>query len=116
MGECDRETTWNHRGSSVVSEPGTLSEQIAASVEDVKALLDDNRSLSIAFLSRRLQDIEKDVRERFRTLDRGRDQRVAALEDAVQKLKGRLQLAGVKFKEMQEELDQMKGVSKTKPN
>ena len=82
-----------------------LSEQIAASIEDVQALLDDNRSLSIAFLSRRIQDVEKDVREGFRSLDRGRDQRVAALEDAVQKLQGRLQIAGVKYKEMREELD-----------
>ena len=90
-----------------VSEQGPLSNQIAASIEDVKALLEDNRHLSVAFLSRRIQDVEKDVRERFRTLDRSRDQRVAALEDDVQKLRERLQMAGVKFKEMQEELDKL---------
>lgn len=91
-----------------MSDEGPLSEQIAASIEDVKALLDDNRHLSVAFLSRRIQDIERDARERFRTLDRGRDQRVAALEDAVQKLRERLQMAGVKYMEMREELDQVK--------
>jgi chromosome segregation ATPase len=92
-----------------MSDQGPLPKQIAASIEDVKVLLDDNRHLSIAFLSRRIQDVERDVRERFRTLDGSRDQRVASLEDAVQKLRERLQLAGVKFKEMREELDQMKG-------
>ena len=91
-----------------MSDEAPLPKQIAASIKDVKALLDDNRSLSIAFLSRRIQDVEKDVRERFRTLDRSRDKRVAALEDAVQKLKERLNLAGVKYKEMREELDQVK--------
>ncbi len=96
-----------------MSDQGTLPKQIAASIEDVKALLDDNRHLSIAFLSRRIQDVEKDVRERFRTLDRSRDQRVASLEDAVQKLRERLQMAGVKFKEMQEELDKFVESCKT---
>ena len=90
-----------------VSDQKPLSQQIADNIEDVKALLDDNRHLSIAFLSRRIQDVERDVRERFRTLDRSRDQRVAALEDAVQKLQDRLNLAGVKFGEMREELDKL---------
>ncbi len=93
-----------------MSEPrGTLSNQIAASSEDVKALLEDNYHLSIAFLSRRIQDVEKDVREGFRALDRGRDKRLVALEDDVKKLQERLQMASVKFKEMREELDQVKG-------
>ncbi len=91
-----------------MSDQGPLPKQIAASLEDVKSLLDDNRRLSIAFLSRRIQDVEKDTRERFRTLDRSRDQRVAALEDDVQKLRERLNLAGVKYKEMREELEQVK--------
>ena len=91
-----------------MSDQGPLPKQIAASIEDVKALLNDNRYLSIAFLSRRIQDVERDVRERFRTLDRSRDQRVAALEEAVQKLQERLRKAGMVCKILQNEVEQVK--------
>ena len=86
----------------------SLPEQIAASIEDVKALLDDNRSLSIAYLSRRIQDVEKEMRERFRTLDRSRDKRTADLEDAVEKLTHRLDSAKLVCRAMQAELDTLK--------
>ncbi len=86
----------------------TRPEQIAASIEDVKALLDDNRSLSIAFLSRRIQDIEKNVRERFRTMEHSQAKRYAAFEDAVEKLTSRLDDAGHVCKALQEELDKLK--------
>jgi len=77
-------------------------------------LLDDNRSLSIAFLSRRIQDLERDVRERFLTLDRSREKRMAENEEAVETLKGRLQVAGVKFRELQNEVDKLKEAAKAK--
>ena len=91
----------------------TLSEKISASIEDVKTLLDDNRSLSIAFLSRRIQDIEKGVQKRFLTLDSSRGKRTAALEEAVEKLSHRLDSAGVMCKAMREELDTLKDCNST---
>lgn len=88
---------------------GPLTEQIVASIEDVKSLLADNRNLSIAFLSRRIRDLEEEVRERFRTNGQVRDQRINSLEVTVKKLEDRLNQAGVKFKEMQEDIDTVKG-------
>lgn len=82
----------------------TTPEQIAASIEDVKALLDGNRSLSIAFLSRRIRDLEDEMRKRFREIKCPCDA-LKALEDSVSKLEKRLEQAAVKFREMREELD-----------
>jgi hypothetical protein len=81
-----------------------VDNQIIASIEDVQALLDSNRKLSIAFLSRRIRDLEEDVRQRFRE----QAGRIASLEKAGANLQERLQQAGVKFKEMQEDMDQLK--------
>lgn len=91
-----------------MSDQGTLPEDIAASIEDVQSLLDDNRRLSIAFLSRELQRVEKEMRERFRTLDSSQGKRAAALEAAVEKLSGRLDKAKVVCKALREELDTLK--------
>ncbi len=85
-----------------------LAEQIAASTEDVRALLDGNHRLSVALLARLQREHETDVRERFRKLDRSRENRTSSLEDAVDKLSKRLDLAKLKFREMREELDILK--------
>ena len=90
-----------------MSKAGPLTEQIAASHEDVKALLDDNRSLSIAALSRRLKDHEDEVRKRFKGITCP-CQAILQAEASLEKLEQRLDLAGVKFKELREELDQLK--------
>jgi len=86
-----------------------MTEQIAASIEDVKSLLDNNRSLSIALLSRRLKDLENGVQTRFRVLEAGIDKRMKALNCTTTTLEERLKVAGVKFNEMQEELDKLRG-------
>lgn len=85
----------------------SLPEQIAASIEDVKQLLADNRSLSIAFLSRRIRDLEEDVRRRFREIHCPCVS-LGAVEQSVTKLEQRMQQAAIKFREMQEELDKLK--------
>ena len=77
---------------------GPLTAQIAASIEDVKALLDDNRSLSIAYLSRRLTDLEKMVVKRLNALDK----QVKCVSERVDK-------AGKAYKEMRGEVDGLKG-------
>ena len=87
--------------------PAPLNEQIAASIEDVQALLRDNRSLSVAFLARRIRDLEEDTRERFRKIGcpcKVIDAAVAAITE----LSKRLDQAAVKFKELREEVDQLK--------
>lgn len=48
---------------------GPLTEQIASSIEDVKQLLDDNRSLSVAYLSRKLRDLEESTAARLKRLE-----------------------------------------------
>jgi len=93
-----------------MNDSGPVTNQIAASIEDVKALLADNRNLSIAFLSRRIRDLEEEVRERFREQNRTQEQRINSLETAVEKLKERMNLAGVKFKEMREDVDKVKAI------
>ncbi len=93
-----------------MSDPKPLPEQITLSVEDVQALLDSNRNLSVAFLSRRLRDMEKEMRDRFRGLEAKQNPRIISLEEAVKKLKERLDLAGVKFKEMREDVDKVGGI------
>lgn len=85
---------------------GPLAQQIAASIEDVKALLDSNHSLSVNFLHRRLCDLEEEVRRRFL--------HVKGLETAMTKLDQRLDQAAVKFQEMREELDTLKAEQKNK--
>ncbi len=90
-----------------MSKAGPLTEQIAASIEEVKALLDDNRSLSIAVLSRRLRDHEDEVRKRFREITCP-CQAILQAETSLEKLEKRLDMAGVKFRELREELDQLK--------
>ncbi len=87
-----------------------LPEQITASIEDVQALLNSNRNLSVAFLSRRLRDMEEEMRERFRRLEANQDPRIVSLEEAVKKLKERLNVAAVKFKEMREDVDKVGGI------
>jgi len=84
---------------------GPLTTEIAASVEEVKALLENNRSLSVAFLSRRMRDLEEEVRERFKKLE----SRVTCCEGAAKKATDRFEQAGVKYKEMREELDTLRG-------
>ena len=51
-------------------EPSSLSEEIAANIEDVKALLEDNRKLSVAYLSRRLRDLEESTEARFNRIEK----------------------------------------------
>ena len=51
-------------------EPSSLSEEIAANIEDVKALLEDNRKLSVAYLSRRLRDLEESTEARFKRIEK----------------------------------------------
>lgn len=82
-----------------------LPEQITASNEDVQALLKDNRNLSVAILWRRMRDLEAEMRERFR--EANQDTRIASVEEAVKTLNERLNLAGVKYKEMREDLDKV---------
>ncbi len=86
---------------------GALTKQIAASIEDVQALLASNQSLSVAFLYRRLRDLEEEVRKRFREIQCPCEA-VTSATAAITKLEQRLSQAGVKFKEMQEELDKLK--------
>jgi len=93
----------------MMSSPKPLAEQITASLEDVQALLDSNRNLSVAFLSLRLKDLEAETRERFRSREAGWEARIDSLEKAVKTLEDRLRLAGVKFQEMREDVDQVKG-------
>lgn len=85
-----------------------LTDQIAASIEDVRQLLADNRSLSIAFLSRRLRDLEDELRR----VSKGHIcpcKHVVACEETIKRLGERIELAGVRFKEMQSTLDLLKG-------
>ncbi len=84
-----------------------LSEQIAASREDVRALLEDNRHLSIALLSRLFKDLERETRERFRTFQATRNARLDSLEGDVNKLKERIEVAVVKFRELRAEVDKL---------
>lgn len=77
---------------------GPLTAQIAASVDDVKALLDDNRSLSVAYLSRRLTDLEKDVCKRL-----------TAVEKQVKCVSERVDQAAKKYKELRADVDRGKG-------
>lgn len=83
-----------------------VSEQIAASIEDVQQLLADNRSLSVALLARLVDDLRKELRERFETIQR--DPRVDALEERVEKQKQSLLDARVKFHKMQQDLDELR--------
>jgi chromosome segregation ATPase len=96
--------------------PKPMAEQIAASIEDVQALLDDNRSLSVAFLARRIRDLEDSTRERFREV-RCPCKAIGEAEEAITELAKRLDQAAVKFKEMREEVDQLKlKAAKAKPS
>lgn len=91
---------------------GPLTKQIAASIEDVEALLRDNRSLSVAVLHRRLRDHEEEVRKRFREI-RCPCEAVKSVEAAITKLEHRLEQAAVKFREIREDVDQLKAKGKT---
>ena len=89
---------------------GPLTTQIAASIEEVKALLDDNRSLSIACLARRIRDHEDEVRKRFREINHPEHEAaMMSAQAAITKLEQRLDAAAMKFKELREEVDQLKG-------
>ena len=99
-----------------MSDPETLSEQIAASNEDVKALLKDNRSLSVAFLAVRLQEHEEEVRKRFLEYRRV-EAKLKDVEESLEKMSQRLDVFAVKWREMREELDQLKADQpKSEPN
>ena len=87
--------------------PMTDSGPLTASIEDVKALLADNRSLSVALLAHRIRDLEEEVRRRFREIHCPCEQ-VAKAEAAIEKLEQRLGVAAMKFKEMREEVDLLK--------
>jgi len=89
-----------------------MAEQIAANIEDVQSLLKDNRSLSIALLSRRIKDLEEDLRDRLRKLDTRESERIASLEAAVKTLEDRLKVAGTKFRELQKDVDNLKDSEK----
>ena len=77
-----------------MDKPGPLTAQIAASIEDVKTLLDDNRSLSVAFLSRRQTDFEEEMRKR---LD--------GIEKQLAQLAKRINAAGAAYKELRAKVD-----------
>ena len=87
-----------------------LAEEIAASIEDVKALLNDNRSLSIRLLANRLRELEDEVRRRFRELETCRTscKALQTTEATVAKLEQRIEVAAVKFRELQNSLDDLK--------
>lgn len=88
----------------------SVKERIAASIEDVETLLADNRHLSIAFLARRIRDVEDDVRKRFQGL-RCPCNEVKAASAAIEKLDKRLDQAAVKLREYREELDKLKATN-----
>lgn len=94
---------------------GPLTQQIAASHEEVQALLADNRSLSIAFLARRIRDHEDDTRKRFAGIHCP-CKAIQDAEAAITKLEQRIEQASVKFREMREELDALKATKKTAKN
>jgi hypothetical protein len=87
---------------------GPLAEEIAASLEDLTAVLKHTRSVTAALIWRRLRDLEEEVRDRFRKLEAREEERIAAVENAVKTLEERMNLAGVKFREMREDVDQVK--------
>ncbi len=98
-----------------MNDDAPLSSQIAASIEDVKILLANNRSLSVGYLSQCLKDVEAEARERLRTLERSQAKRFAALETVVEKLSQRLDAAGIVCKVLREEVDTLKrGAEATK--
>ena len=84
-----------------------LQQQIAASIEDVKALLEDNRHLSIAFLSRRIRDLEDEVIKQFRTIKCPCDS-IKKAETRITKLEQRIELASTKFIEMRSDISTIK--------
>ena len=91
-----------------------LAERIAASIEDVQTLLNDNRSLSVAFLARRIRDLEDDMRRGFRERQCSCAD-LKTVQAEVEKLKHRIEQARVKFKEMREDVDKLKqGVAKSR--
>ncbi len=85
-----------------------VTQEIHACIEDVSALLESNRLISVAFLARRVRDIETEMRDRFRQWQADREKRVESLEDDAKSLRASLQQAAVKFREMRDELDAMK--------
>ena len=99
-----------------MSNPEPLPEQIHASLEDVQALLDSNRNLSVAYLSRRLKDVETETRDRFRRLEANWEGRIDALEKTVTTLKEKLNVAATKFAEMREDVDKVKNGGKSDAN
>ena len=89
------------------STPKPLAEQIAASVEDVQSLLDDNHRLSVAFLARRIRDLEESTRKRFRKLGCP-CKAIQEAETAITEIRHKLNQAAVKYHELREEVDQLK--------
>jgi len=96
-----------------MTDPGPLAEQIAASVEDVQELLQGNKSLSIALLSRMLRDHQEETRRYFREYRRV-EAKIAEQGESIDKLEKRLEVAGTKFNDLRDELDQLK--QKEKPS
>jgi hypothetical protein len=86
----------------------TLTEQIAASEEDVKSLLESNRSLSVALLARLLKEQGEHTRKRFQAME---DEFRAYREQAgaaMKKQDERITAAGRMFHDMQRELEKLK--------
>jgi len=72
----------------------------------VQALLEDNRHLSIAYLTRRVRDLEADLRAHFRQTHCP-CQGLIELKAAVEKLQHRIEQAKVKFMEIRHDVDRL---------
>lgn len=85
-------------------EAKTLAERIAAHNESVEELLGKNYKLSVSLLTYKLLELKEETQKRFLEYRRV-ELRVKEQESALAKLKQRL---GVKFDEIQVELDKLR--------
>jgi hypothetical protein len=89
----------------------TLPEQIACSVEDAKALLENNRSLSVALLARLLKEHEEANRRRFEQLETEFREYRALVKAEFAKHEKRITLAGRMFKDVKDDVNKLKEAS-----
>lgn len=78
-------------------QPRPLAAQIAASLEEAQAMVDNNRSLCVALLASWVRELKEKVQRQ----DREHTSQIL-------KLNQRLDLAGAKFREMRDEIDVLK--------
>lgn len=103
----------------------TLSEQIAASDEDIKVLLEgiaaikadcdaligDNRTMSIAYLGHMIKDLERQTQRRIQALESDMKKRQRETDEAITKLEKRLNDAARMFRGIQKDVEALKGNS-----